>query len=121
MKNLLIKKIKKKLIEISGNDCYEQLEKIEKRVLIDEKKAFRKNIKVLIGPSFAIWPLSFVMDRSLSNALRLKGVDVIQFIVIAFRMWSVIIWEVIGQTFLKVAKIVKKPLKVFGSFNPIDL
>lgn len=77
MKNLLINKIKKKLIEISVNDCYRQLEKIEKRVLIDEKKAVRKNIKVLIGPSFAIWPLSFVMDRSLSNALRLKGVDVI--------------------------------------------
>ena len=54
-----------------------KLDAVEKKILAHEKKINRKNMRVLMGPSFAIWSPSFALDKSLSLALRLRGVDVI--------------------------------------------
>jgi len=35
------------------------------------------NLRVLIGPSFAIYPPSYAIDKSLTLALKLKGVEII--------------------------------------------
>lgn len=59
------------------NDWMEKLNKIENEIRKSEKKIQRKPLRVLIGPSFAIWPPSYALDRALSLALRLRGVDVI--------------------------------------------
>ncbi len=60
-----------------GNDWIGKLNKIEKEIGMLEKEIPRKKLRVLIGPSFAIYPPSFTMDRVLSLALRLRGVDVL--------------------------------------------
>ncbi len=59
------------------NDWMEKLNKIEKEIRKSEKYIQRKPLRVLIGPSFAIWPPSYALDRALSLALRMRGVDVI--------------------------------------------
>jgi len=59
------------------NDWLKKLNKIEKEIKKSETKIQRKQLRVLTGPSFAIYPPSFAMDRALSLALRLKGVEVI--------------------------------------------
>lgn len=58
-------------------DWMEKLNKLEKEIKKSETKIVRKPLRVLIGPSFALYPPSFALDRSLSLALRLRGVEVI--------------------------------------------
>jgi len=59
------------------NDWLEKLNKIEKVIGKSEMKIQRNPLRILIGPSFAIYPPSFAMDRAISLALRLRGEDVI--------------------------------------------
>lgn len=59
------------------NDWLEKLNKIEKEIKKTEANIARKQLRVLMGPSFAIYPPSFAMDRAISLALRLRGVQVI--------------------------------------------
>lgn len=55
-----------------------QLNKADKKIeKLEIKPNETKQLRVLMGPSFAIYPPSFVIDRSLSYAFRLRGAEVI--------------------------------------------
>ena len=78
MINAYIKRIQIKIYQkINSFVWNKKLDAVEKKVLAREKKINRKNMRVLMGPSFAIWSPSFALDKSLSLALRLRGVDVV--------------------------------------------
>lgn len=62
---------------VNETDWIEKLNKLEKEIKKSETKIARKPLRVLTGPSFALYPPSFALDRSLSLALRLRGVEVI--------------------------------------------
>jgi len=70
-------RIQTKIRKLIGKDWLGKLDTIERRVLAGEGKIQRKQMRVLIGPSFVMWEPSFALDKSLSLALRLRGVDVI--------------------------------------------
>lgn len=63
--------------EILGSDWKGKLNKIERKAIKSRNKIREKKLRVLIGPSFAIYPPSFAMDKALSIALNLRDVDVI--------------------------------------------
>lgn len=73
----LIKIIKSIINKAAGRCWVGALDSIEKSILNANVKLRAKNIRVLIGPSFAIYPPSFALDRSISLALQRKGVEVI--------------------------------------------
>jgi hypothetical protein len=75
--NQYLNRIQTKIRKVIGRDWVGKLDAIESKINRDEHKIPRKNIRVLMGPSFAIWAPSYALDRSLSLALRLRGVDVI--------------------------------------------
>lgn len=77
MINQYLNRIQTKIRKVIGSDWVGKLDAVEKKIIASENKIHRKQIRVLIGPSFAIWAPSFALDRSLSLALRLRGVDVI--------------------------------------------
>lgn len=60
-----------------GYDYKGKLKSLEKLVKMHEEPVHRTKLRVLIGPSFAIWPPSFALDRTLSLALRIRGADVV--------------------------------------------
>ena len=70
-------RIQIKIRKVIGKDWVGKLDAIERTVLAGEGKIQRKQMRVLIGPSFVMWEPSFALDKSLSLALRLRGVDVI--------------------------------------------
>ena len=53
------------------------LDALDEQVRKDERASGRSALRVLIGPSFAIYSPSYTLDRLLSYALRLRGVEVI--------------------------------------------
>ena len=71
------KKIKSKLNTIMGSNWLKDLDKLEKIFKKKAKVISSNKLRVLIGPSFAIYPPCFAMDRALSLALRMRGVDVV--------------------------------------------
>lgn len=62
---------------ILGKDWKGKLNKIEKKAIRSSIKISEKKLRILIGPSFAIYPPSFAMDKALSIALNIRGIDVI--------------------------------------------
>lgn len=59
------------------SDWNQKLDKIEKKIKLPDSKIPAGSLRVLIGPSFAIYPPSYVLDRALSYALRLRGAEII--------------------------------------------
>lgn len=53
------------------------LDALDGQVRKDERASRRSALRVLIGPSFAIHPPSYALDRLLSYALRLRGIEAI--------------------------------------------
>lgn len=70
-------RIKSKALKVLGNDWLRKLNKIEKEIIKTEHEIQRSQLRILIGPSFVMWAPCFALDKSLSLALRLRGVDVI--------------------------------------------
>lgn len=62
---------------LAGQDWSSQLDRLEGEIAKRPTKRRGDSLRVLIGPSFAIYPPSYALDRLLSCALRLRGVDVI--------------------------------------------
>lgn len=77
MLNSYYYRIKSKIEIVFGLDWLSKLNKAEKEIGRSEDKIEGSQLRVLIGPSFAIHPPSFALDRALSLALRLKGVELI--------------------------------------------
>lgn len=77
MINQYYNRIKSKVQIAFGKDWLGQLNKAEKEIGRSEHKIQRSQLRVLIGPSFAIYPPSFALDRAISLALRLRGCDVV--------------------------------------------
>jgi hypothetical protein len=69
--------IKSKVQIAFGKDWLSQLNKAEKEIRNSEHKIQSRQLRVLIGPSFAIYPPSFALDRAISLALRIRGCDVV--------------------------------------------
>jgi len=69
--------IKLRLLKALGLDWVGKLNKIEKKELKTSKKTHANKLRVLVGPSFAIYPPSFVVDKALSIAFSIRGIDVI--------------------------------------------
>lgn len=63
------------LSKLIKNNWKSKLDEIEHQVVQLEKKIIPKKIRVLIGPSFSIYPPSFALDRLMSLALRLQGLE----------------------------------------------
>ncbi len=59
------------------SDWVGKLDKIEKKIEVSLRKARSGSPRILFGPSFAIYPPSFVLDRALSLALRLRGAQIL--------------------------------------------
>lgn len=72
-----VNKIQTKISKVIGSDWVGKLDAVEKKIIASEKKIHRKQMRVLIGPSFVMWAPCSALDKSLSLALRLRGVDVI--------------------------------------------
>ncbi len=58
-------------------DWTAKLDALEADVRNLEQRIENKRLKVIIGPSFAIYSPSFALDRAISYALRVRGVDVL--------------------------------------------
>ena len=65
-------KLGRRVNRLLSEDWERKLHKIEKAIPINNTK-----VRVLIGPSFAIYPPSYTMDKSLAIALKLKGAEII--------------------------------------------
>ena len=68
---------KSSIRKVLAPDWSKKLDKFEGKVARAEKDSAPARLRVLMGPSFAIYPPSYVIDRSLSYALRLRGVEII--------------------------------------------
>ena len=77
MINRYLIRIKAKINKIAGLDWVGKLDDIENKVNLMEKMVSPKNIRILMGPSFVSWAQCFALDRSLSMAFQLRGVEVI--------------------------------------------
>jgi hypothetical protein len=77
MINKYINKIQIKIRHLVGANWTVKLDDVEKKIISAEKKVHHKRLRVLIGPSFVMFEPSFALDKSLSFAFRLRGVDVI--------------------------------------------
>lgn len=81
MKNRLINKIISYAIRnikvFFKLDWKSRLDQVELKISSEDKKNSQSKLKVLIGPSFAIWPTSYLIDKSLSIGLESKGIEVV--------------------------------------------
>jgi hypothetical protein len=77
MINLYYDLAKSRFQKILSRNWVDKLELIEKRISKLEKDTPEKFLRVLIGPSFAIYPPSYVLDRALNFALRLRGAAIL--------------------------------------------
>lgn len=58
-------------------DWQARLDALDQQIRKDEGASARRALRVLVGPSFAIHPPSYALDRLLSYALRLRGIEVV--------------------------------------------
>ena len=65
------------LRKISTRNGIGILDAFERLIQRKNKEISGKKLRVLIGPSFAIWAPSYALDRSISLALQSRGADVI--------------------------------------------
>ncbi len=72
-----LNRVKSKVIFFLKKDYIGRLDSYEKKLRKLFNQVQPKGLRVMIGPSFAIWGASYVMDKSLSFALKLRGVEVI--------------------------------------------
>ncbi len=63
-----INKFKTKINTFLKRDYVGQLDSYEKKLSKLFKYGQQKKIRIMIGPSFAIWGASYVLDKSLSFA-----------------------------------------------------
>lgn len=68
------KYIQKKYDNIFDESWIRKLNSIEKLIKSDNSL---KKIKILIGPSFSVYPPSYALDRLLSVAFRMRGAEII--------------------------------------------
>ena len=73
----LITRSKIKWENLLGLDYTGRLNTYQKNINKNPPKTESKKIKILIGPSFAIWGASYIIDKSLALALQIKGVEVV--------------------------------------------
>lgn len=69
--------LKNKLNKFSDSKWKSKLDCLEKKALKLKEKSPTKPLRILMGPSFAIWPPSYALDRCLSLSFRIKGHEVI--------------------------------------------
>ncbi len=72
-----INKFKTKIDTFLKRDYVGQLDSYEKKLSKLFNYGQQKKLRIMIGPSFAIWGASYVLDKSLSFALRIRGAEVI--------------------------------------------
>ncbi len=66
-----------KIEELMGRDWLGKLDSIEHRVMSMKKNITPKKLRILMGPSFVYFAQSYALDRSLSMAFQLRGIEVI--------------------------------------------
>lgn len=71
------KRLKSGVRKVFKNEWLGKLDGIEKEIRKKEPDRISGALRILIGPSFAIYPPSFILDRALSYAFRLRGAEVI--------------------------------------------
>lgn len=75
--NKYLNKINIIIRKVFESDWVRKLDDVENKIVVDCNKSPNKKIRVLMGPSFVMFEPSFALDKSLSYAFRLRGVDVI--------------------------------------------
>lgn len=73
----LCKRLKSKWLEITRRDWMGKLDAAEKVLLKHVATVEARGMKVLLGPSFSIYPASYIVDRALAAGFRSRGWTVV--------------------------------------------
>src|SRR5574341_2409187 len=73
----IVQRIGKLVRRPVDSDWLQLLDKLDDQVRGLEPSSPRQDLRVLIGPSFAIYPPSYALDRLVSYALRLRGIETV--------------------------------------------
>ena len=112
MINRYLIRIKAKINKIAGLDWVGKLDDIENKVNLMEKMVSPKNIRILMGPSFVSLAQCFALDRSLSMAFQLRGVEVIPMYI-----WDVATAQRLITDNVRIAYVAKQNLAVGTDTN----